>query len=323
MAPKVDSLTTVSNTRPLTLNTKSINNNSIEVFTSDSIRANVDEVNISNQNNNSQIAENTDNKRKWLIGLGIAGSIAIGVGAAVLLKKLPKGICKAKPQFSRWENPNCDYRVNVTSTSQQIPMHHHINGSNSAIRSTYKDLTLRNCDELERVYRKYNIPLMQCTDEAFSKLPPLEKDCIVYRVRIQQSSKSRNVDFDIIENAKIGDRIIPDTGYSYCGIDKSLAEYWGNTCLIDRKTIMYTIRLPMGAKVSRNLEHGEYGGEILMPRNAEYKVVSKTLNGNHTDVTLEYILPQKDNLQEANELMAKFNLEKEKYTPEEILERFS
>ncbi len=321
MAPKVDSLTTVSNTRPLTLNTKSVNNNSIEVFTSDSIRANVDEVNISNQNNNSQIAENTDNKRKWLIGLGIAiGSIVIGVGTAVLLKKLPKGICKAKPQFSRWENPNCDYRVNVTSTSQQIPMHHHINTSNSAIRYTYKDLTLRNCDELKRVYRKYNIPLMQCTDEAFSKLPPLEKDCIVYRGRIQQSSKSRNVDFDIIENAKIGDRIIPDTGYSYCGIDKSLAENWGNTCVIDRKTIMYTIRLPRGAKVSRNLEHG---GEVLMPRNAEYKVVSKTLNGNHTDVTLEYILPQKDNLQEANELMAKFNLEKEKYTPEEILERFS
>ena len=70
MAPKVDSLTTVSNTKPLTLNTKSINKNSIEVFTSDSIRANVDEVNISNQNNNSQIAEITDNKRKWLIGLG-------------------------------------------------------------------------------------------------------------------------------------------------------------------------------------------------------------------------------------------------------------
>ena len=50
MAPKVGSLTTVSNTRPLTLNTKSINNNSIEVFTNDSIRANVDEVNISNEN---------------------------------------------------------------------------------------------------------------------------------------------------------------------------------------------------------------------------------------------------------------------------------
>ena len=47
-----------------------------------------------------------------------------------------------------------------------------------------------------------------------------------------------------------------------------------------------------------------------MPRNAEYRVVSKTVKGNHTEVTLEYILPQKDNLQEANELMAKFNLEK-------------
>ena len=68
---------------------------------------------------------------------------------------------------------------------------------------------------------------------------------------------------------------------------------------------MYTIRLPRGAKVSRSLEHG---GEVLMPRNAEYRVVSKTVKGNHTEVTLEYILPKKDNLQEINELMARYNL---------------
>lgn len=32
------------------------------------------------------------------------------------------------------------------------------------------------------------------------------------------------------------------------------------------------IRIPKGARVSRNMEHG---GEILMPRGAAYKLISK------------------------------------------------
>lgn len=50
--------------------------------------------------------------------------------------------------------------------------------------------------------------------------------------------------------------------------------------------MMFKIKLPKGAKVSRNLEHG---GEVVMPRNAEYRLLSKSTNGNHTEVELEYI----------------------------------
>ncbi len=54
--------------------------------------------------------------------------------------------------------------------------------------------------------------------------------------------------------------------------------------------MLYTIRIPKGARVSRNMEHG---GEILMPRGAEYRLISKQLRPDgKTDVTLEYILPK-------------------------------
>ena len=317
MAPKVDSLTTVSNTRPLTLNTKSINNNSIEVFTSDSIRANVDEVNISNQNNNSQIAENTDNKRKWLIGLG---SIAIGVGTAVLLKKLPKGICKAKPQFSRWENSLQDYTPSFTGASQHSPLHHGIDRCGSAFREVFNDIKSGKPNKSQLSVIEAYLPIAQRMDESLSKMPPLEKDCIVYRGirRILKSKKEKAEIFRIFDDCKPGDIITPDSGYSYCAFKKSNTNGFGGVPSEVYGTYSQTIRLPKGAKVSRS---GLHEGEVLMPRNAEYRVISKTVNGNHTEVTLEYILPKKDNLQEVNELMARYNLKSEPL--DEIIKQFS
>lgn len=50
------------------------------------------------------------------------------------------------------------------------------------------------------------------------------------------------------------------------------------------------IRIPKGARVSRNMEHG---GEILMPRGAAYKLISKeTTSEGEIKVVLEYILPK-------------------------------
>jgi len=87
LSPKVDSLNIVSNTKPLSLENKSVDNSKIELFTTNSIKAKVDEVNISNQNNNEQFEEKNDNKRKWLIAAGVAlGAIAIGFGTRAILK---------------------------------------------------------------------------------------------------------------------------------------------------------------------------------------------------------------------------------------------
>mgnify|MGYP005766047165 CR=1 FL=1 len=320
MAPKVDSLTIATNARPLLLSTKSTNNDSIEVFSSNTQKANVDEVNISNQNNNSQIAEITDNKRKWLIGLGIAiGSIVIGVGTAVLLKKLPKGICKAKPQFSRWENPLQDYTPSFTGASQHSPLHHGIDRNGSHIRDVFNYIKSGKPNKRQLSFIEAYLPIAQRMDESLSKMPPLEKDCIVYRGILKNLDKAKTTEiFRIFDDCKPGDIITPDSGYSYCAFKKRKTTDFGGFPIKDKRTISQTIRLPKGAKVSRS---GLHEGEVLMPRNAEYRVISKTVNGNHTEVTLEYILPKKDNLQEVNELMARYNLKSEPL--DEIIKEFS
>ena len=91
MAPKVDSLNIVSSAKPLSLENKPVDNSKIEVFATDSIKANIDEVNISNQNNNSQVEEKSDNKKKWLIGAGIAVGVVL---TGILIKYAPKFIDK-------------------------------------------------------------------------------------------------------------------------------------------------------------------------------------------------------------------------------------
>ena len=61
---KVDSLNTILNTKPISLTTKSIDNGGIEVFSNNTQKANVDEINISNKNSEVNSEEKTDNKKK-------------------------------------------------------------------------------------------------------------------------------------------------------------------------------------------------------------------------------------------------------------------
>lgn len=85
---KVDSLNTILNTKPISLTTKPIDNGGIEVFSNNTQKANVDEINISNKNSEVKSEEKTDNKKKWIIGAGIAlGAVAVGVAGCVLFKK--------------------------------------------------------------------------------------------------------------------------------------------------------------------------------------------------------------------------------------------
>lgn len=188
----------------------------------------------------------------------------------------------------------------------QVTMHHGLNGMNSRCRDAYNAATSNkaiDADDMFDVIR--GLPNMLRIDKEFAQLPPLEKNCIVYRGRFEHPIIKRfNKDFPIIDNARIGDIIIPDTGYSYTGFTEELASHWSSPC--GGRTMMFKIKLPKGAKVSRNLEHG---GEVVMPRNAEYRLLSKTTNGNHTEVELEYILPKKDNVAEIEELMKRLNIE--------------
>lgn len=88
MAPQVDSLNIVSNTKTLSVISKPENNSNIEVFENNKTIANIDEVTISNANSNTETEEKSDNTKKWLIAGSIAlGTVLIGVGSSFLLKK--------------------------------------------------------------------------------------------------------------------------------------------------------------------------------------------------------------------------------------------
>ena len=101
MAPKVDSLDIVSNTKPLSVVSKPENNSNVEVFENKNTKANIDEIDLSNPNNNKQIEEKSDNKKKWLIGTGIAlGTLAIGIATACIMKKVPEFIAKKNAKIA-------------------------------------------------------------------------------------------------------------------------------------------------------------------------------------------------------------------------------
>lgn len=195
------------------------------------------------------------------------------------------------------------------SPGSYVAMHHWLEGKNLGIRATIKNI------ETGRVLKQHHLLTLQdilLCDEAFNKLPSLASDCVVYRAR--RLGGRADVDFDIVKNADVGDVIVPDKGYSYTGFTRSIAEHWAP---YDRsKGMMYIIRLPKGCKVSRNLEHG---GEVVMPRGAEYRVISKHTNYDGTlEVTMEYIPPKTDNSVQSKEWCQMFGIKP--YSKEEALE---
>ena len=90
MAPKVDSLNIVSNTKPLPVVSRPETNGNIEVFKNDAPKHNVDEITIASANSNVEPEEKSDNNKKWLVGAGIAlGTGALLLAGILLKKKIP------------------------------------------------------------------------------------------------------------------------------------------------------------------------------------------------------------------------------------------
>ena len=182
----------------------------------------------------------------------------------------------------------------------QVSMHHGISGQNCKVREVVEARTngFKGLDEDEVKDILATEKYMEKVDKEFAKLPPLEKDCIVYRGRNEHPVIKRfNKDFEIMDKAKVGDVIVPDTGYSYTAFNRSMAENWGgegarfyNEDGSLTRNIMYEIHLPKGAKVSRN---GEHCGEVVMPRGAQYIIKDKKVDKEGCmEVVLEYILPR-------------------------------
>lgn len=198
---------------------------------------------------------------------------------------------------SRWTG-NPEKFITKAFEGSAISLHHQIHSFNSSpsVRDVLTNIK-------QGILIEKDVPLLRQivkTDKEFAKLPSLKKDCIVYRGRMEHPIISEwNKDFEIIDKAKIGDTIIPDTAYSYAATKPEIAKIWAKPSK-EYKTMMYEIRLPKGAKVSRNLEHE---GEVIMPRGAEYKFISKNVDSDgRTNVILEYILPNKEKFDEIKKI---------------------
>lgn len=208
--------------------------------------------------------------------------IKVSVSELKLAPKLEGDVIQISKQATRWtENPN-EYIPNCNITNSQIPSHHMVDGRNSNIRDVV-DLRKGIIEDCEMFggYQAIRI------DKEFAKFTPLEKDCIGYRIVGRSNYSSRNLPFNVIENDKIGDTVILDEGCAYAFQQESLISLNNHNL---KNPMLEIIKIPKGARVSRNMEHG---GEILMPRGAAYKLTSKEATSNgEIEVVLEYILPK-------------------------------
>ncbi len=120
-------------------------------------------------------------------------------------------------------------------------------------------------------------------DDLFRKATPLDKDYVVYRGVDVPASAYRPHDIayvNLLNNCKVGDVIKPDAGYSFVALGKK--EVMGNYA----QSGLFEIRIPKGSKL---IYHD--GWEALMPRNAQYKVLEKTVDNNgRINFVLEYII---------------------------------
>ncbi len=206
--------------------------------------------------------------------------IPINIKGLKYMAALENDTVQISNNAGRWLGKLEQYIPDCSIHNCEVPMHHDIDGVNHLIRGVGK-LKKGNVGigKMEGGY------IAVCVDNEFARLAPLEKDCIGYRGVQRGISEWRDEPYRIVANAKVGDIIIPDQGCGYAAHIIDLAE----EC-VGKGGMLYTIRIPKGARVSRNMEHG---GEILMPRGAEYRLISKQLRPDgKMDVTLEYILPK-------------------------------
>lgn len=194
---------------------------------------------------------------------------------------------------SRWNNPLCDYKPK-SDKDTYIPMQ----GAVDCCNKKYRNF-LRN-----PIYNEQYANQIRAIDESFIYIRPLEKDCIGYRgISKPTELTSLLSDWENIMNAKPGDIIIPDIGYSYVSYNRELAESFARGD--DKILIKYLF--PKGAKISR-WRNKDCGIEYLTPRNQPVRVIENSKKGNITEVTFEYILPERDNLAEIESIMKKLDI---------------
>lgn len=137
------------------------------------------------------------------------------------------------------------------------------------------------------------IDMMDNADAEFKKLPKSIFKRTFYRGMVSTTDR---IDDGIkaIQNAKIGDIVIPDYGYAYATTNKSIGEGYA---FVDRPNwegprVLMEIIAPRGSQLSRKPTHLN---EVVFPRNAKYQIIDKKEENGITKVIMKYVLPKSEN----------------------------
>lgn len=176
-------------------------------------------------------------------------------------------------------NKNVEINRNISAAEEDM-FFETVNQYNPSIRSAH--YAEANGRAIKPEYKKDIEDTMKELDALFEKSTPLAHEQVVYR-GLGTSFCPGFKNFEkILKDAKIGDVIVPDSGYQYVSWNKTLAnQYAGNMFL--------EIHLPKGTKM---IHHGqefipEALGESVLARNARFKVLQKETEANGR---LNYVL---------------------------------
>lgn len=218
--------------------------------------------------------------------------VKVNIEGLKLAPQLEGDVVQFSKQANRWTKNPTEYVPDISIPNSHIPSHGAVESYNRCVRGSINRLRNGTADDIDLV-RGYQIIK---TDKEFAKLTPLEKDCIAYRGIALQKGKTV-LPFDIVENANVGDIVKLDEGYSYA-FQHEEALFDSVFSPIHPGRMFQVIRIPKGARVSRGGFQNEasmnvaHGSEFLMPRGAEYRLISKEpyIRGSQK-VVLEYIIP--------------------------------
>lgn len=129
-------------------------------------------------------------------------------------------------------------------------------------------------------------------DSSFEELVPTLKKAKYYG-GIYSSNGDKRI--DVIKNAKAGDVIQPDDGYTSLHVDGLVAELEDARSIDDHyspdTSVVMQVVLPRGVHISRDLKNKPdlFETEILLPRGARYKVLENKVQLDKNYIKLEYI----------------------------------
>lgn len=216
-------------------------------------------------------------------------------------------------KIETWADPADHICPYIKEGKTMVKGHHSFHSANDFCNQSFEQLLkeiesfkdtdyqfYQNCIDF---YNKMTKNLLK-RNENFTKLVPQPRNCKAYRGTLRYKGQPRQ-DFDTINNANIGDVIIPTRGFAYSAHHKLGAyQYMGSPYddlgNIKFEPMLIEYKIPKGAQVSSNFEHG---GEVVFPALSEFKLLSKEtryieqLNSNgkaignypYKHVILEYI----------------------------------